>query len=80
VQPWEWDQVHSKLPEVRVELARETETAGNTTHGCRDKVVKITNCKNGKIGKKTKLTNLAIETEQKRSRYAVKYVHIPVNR
>jgi hypothetical protein len=44
VETWEGDQVHSKLPEVRIQLTREAKAACNTTHGCRDKVVEITNC------------------------------------
>jgi len=44
VETWEGDQVHSKLPEVRIQLTREAKAARNTTHGCRDKVVEITNC------------------------------------
>jgi hypothetical protein len=44
VETWEGDQVDCKLPEVRIQLTREAKTACNTTHGCGDKVVEITNC------------------------------------
>lgn len=39
----ERDKVNSKLPEVRVQLSRESKTARDATHGSRDKMVKITN-------------------------------------
>jgi hypothetical protein len=39
------NEIHSKLSEVRVELTREPQAASDTTHGCRNQVVKITNCK-----------------------------------
>jgi len=36
-------QVDCKLSEVRVQLAWESQAAGNTTHGCRDEMVQVTN-------------------------------------
>jgi hypothetical protein len=36
-------QVDCKLPEIRVQLAWEPQAASNTTHGCRDEMVQITN-------------------------------------
>jgi len=55
VETWEGDQVDCKLPEVRIQLAREAQAACDTTHGCRDKVVEITNCTT-----KTRLNNMPI--------------------
>jgi hypothetical protein len=49
VKTWERDQIDSKLPEVRIQLTREAKAACNTTHGSRDEVVQITNCKRNKI-------------------------------
>jgi hypothetical protein len=40
----EWDQVDCKLPEVRVQLTREAETASDTAHCSTDQVVQVTNC------------------------------------
>jgi hypothetical protein len=45
VETREGDEIHSKLSEVRVELTREPQAASDTTHSCRNQVVKITNCK-----------------------------------
>merc|ERR1712190_688927 len=42
MESWEWDQVDSELPEVRVELTWETDGAGDTGHGDRDEMVEIT--------------------------------------
>ena len=42
METWEWDQVHSELSEVGVELTWESEAAGNTGESGRDQVVKIT--------------------------------------
>jgi len=44
VEAWEGDQVDCKLPEIRIQLTREAQAACDTTHGCGDKVVEITNC------------------------------------
>jgi len=42
MESWEWDQVDSELPEVRVELTWESDGAGDTGHGDRDEMVEIT--------------------------------------
>jgi hypothetical protein len=42
VQSWERHQVGGELSQVRVELTWESETAGDTGEGGRDKMVKIT--------------------------------------
>jgi len=44
-------QVDCKLSEVRVQLAWEPQAAGNTTHGCRNEMVQVTNWKNIKKAK-----------------------------
>ena len=43
VKAGEGDQVYSKLPEIRVQLAREPEAACDTTHCSRDEMIKIAN-------------------------------------
>uniref|UniRef100_A0A0A9FZT4 Uncharacterized protein n=1 Tax=Arundo donax TaxID=35708 RepID=A0A0A9FZT4_ARUDO len=45
VKTWERYQVDSKLPKVRIQLSREAKAARDATHGCRDEMVEITNCK-----------------------------------
>jgi len=44
VEAGEGDKVDTKLAEVRVELTRETEAAGNTRHACGAQVVEVTIC------------------------------------
>lgn len=43
VESWERDEVHSELSEVGIELAGEAKAACNSTHGCGNQVVEITN-------------------------------------
>jgi len=45
----ERNQVNSQFSEVRVQLTRETEAAGNTGHGSRDQVVQVTISRGGKL-------------------------------
>ena len=42
VETWEGDHVDSQLPQVSVQLARESEAGGDTRHGGRYQVVQIT--------------------------------------
>merc|ERR1711990_470906 len=42
METWEWHEVDGELSQVRVELTWESETAGDTGEGGRDKMVKIT--------------------------------------
>jgi hypothetical protein len=42
VESWERNQVDSELSQVRVQLTRESQTAGNTGHGSRDQGVQVT--------------------------------------
>ena len=42
VETGEWNHVDSKLSQVSIELTREPETSGHTTHGQRHQVVKVT--------------------------------------
>ena len=42
VKSWERNQVGGELSEIRVQLTRESETAGNSGHGGRDEVVEVT--------------------------------------
>jgi hypothetical protein len=44
VQTGEGDEVHCKLPKIRVELTREPEAAGDTAHCCRDQMIQVANC------------------------------------
>jgi len=41
MESWEWNQVHSKLSEIRVKLTWESEAACNTGDSSRDQMVKI---------------------------------------
>ena len=38
---WEWYQVGGEFSQVRVELTWESETTGDSRHGSRDQVVKV---------------------------------------
>ena len=42
VQTWERHQVHSNLAQVAIQLARETQAAGDTAHGSRHQMVQVT--------------------------------------
>ena len=42
VQTWEWHEVDSNLAQVTIQLPRETQTAGHTTHGSRHQMVQVT--------------------------------------
>ena len=42
VQAWEGHQVYSNLTQVTIQLSRETETASDTAHRCRDQMIQIT--------------------------------------
>ena len=42
VQTWERHQVHGNLAQVAIQLARETQAAGDTAHGSRHQVVQVT--------------------------------------
>ena len=42
MQAWEGDHVESKFAKIGIELAREAEACGDTGHGDRDEMVKIT--------------------------------------
>jgi hypothetical protein len=46
VQAGEGDEVHCKLPKIRVKLPRKPEAAGDTTHCCRNQMIEVTNCNN----------------------------------
>jgi len=46
VETGEGDQVHCQLPEIGIKLTREPKAAGDPTHGGRDQMVQIPNCKN----------------------------------
>jgi len=41
VKTWEWDEVDSKLSEIRVELTRESKATSDTRHSCGDEVVQV---------------------------------------
>ena len=41
VKTWERNQVHSKLPEIRVELTRESQAARYSSHDRTNKVVEV---------------------------------------
>lgn len=45
----EGDEVDCELPEVRVELARESEAAGDSRHRCGDQVVEVTVSRCGQL-------------------------------
>ena len=49
VKAGERDEVHSKLAEVRVELTREAEAAGDTGHDSGDEVVEVTEGRSGEF-------------------------------
>mmetsp|Transcript_12633 Transcript_12633/g.50748 ORF Transcript_12633/g.50748 Transcript_12633/m.50748 type:complete len:233 (+) Transcript_12633:1223-1921(+) len=49
VKAGEWDEVHSKLAKVCVELARESEAAGYPRHDSRDEVVEVTKSRSGEF-------------------------------
>ena len=49
MESWERNQVDGKLSKIRVQLTGESETAGNTGHGSRDQMVKITVSGGGKL-------------------------------
>ena len=42
VQTWERHQVHGNLAQVAIQLARETQAAGDTAHGSRHQMVQVT--------------------------------------
>lgn len=42
----EWNEIHSKLPETRVQLTGEPQTACCTRHSCWYQMIQITNCIN----------------------------------
>jgi hypothetical protein len=42
VEPWEWDHVDSKFPQISVELTWKSEARGDTGHSGRDQVVQVT--------------------------------------
>jgi len=42
MESWEWDKVDSEFSEIRVQLTWESDGAGDTRHGNRDEMVKIT--------------------------------------
>jgi hypothetical protein len=42
VETWEWNQVHCKLSEIRVQLARETQAASRSRHSSGHQVVQVT--------------------------------------
>lgn len=58
VETWERDEVHGKFSEVGVELSREPEAACDSTHGCGDQMVQITNCKNVDSDSKNPIHNM----------------------
>merc|ERR1711988_361815 len=42
VQTWEWNEIHSELTKISVQLTREAQASCYTAHGCTDEVVQIT--------------------------------------
>mmetsp|Transcript_28777 Transcript_28777/g.65208 ORF Transcript_28777/g.65208 Transcript_28777/m.65208 type:complete len:282 (+) Transcript_28777:230-1075(+) len=45
VKTWEGNNVHSKLSQIRVELARETERTSNSRHHSRNQMVQVSKCR-----------------------------------
>ena len=45
----EGDHVDSQLPEISIELARETQAGGDTRHGGRDEMVQVTISRGGQL-------------------------------
>jgi hypothetical protein len=49
VESWEGDQVDCQLPQVTIELTREPQTAGDSTHGYGDQMVQVAVCGGGQL-------------------------------
>merc|ERR1711988_1683386 len=49
VQTWEWNEIHSELTKISVQLTREAQASCYTAHGCTDEVIQITICRGGEL-------------------------------
>ena len=49
VQTWEWNEIHSELPQIGVQLTRKPQTGRHTADGRTDKVIQITICWCGEL-------------------------------
>merc|ERR1719345_634602 len=49
VQARKWDEVHSDLAEVAIQLTREAEAASHATHCGADKMIQVTICRRGQL-------------------------------